>query len=134
VVQSFLETVEVVRSMLQPALPAWWCLEYMMLCVRRDWARESRWAGRRTEHYEIFERDGFRCTSPGCRSSRNLQAHHIRFRSQGGGDEPSNLTTLCAACHQFAVHRAGVLRVKGQAPHRLVWRMGRTTYVGEFRR
>jgi 5-methylcytosine-specific restriction endonuclease McrA len=117
----------------------------MMLHVRRDWARESNWARTRTEHYEIFARDGFRCTSPGCRSRRNLQAHHIAFRSRGGSDDPSNLTTLCAACHQFALHTAQTLRVRGRAPHRLVWEMGRETgpdgherpwrrFVGEFRR
>jgi hypothetical protein len=134
VIRSFLETVEVIRGMLEPALPPWWCLEYMILHVRRDWARESDWAAKRTEGYEILERDGFRCTSPGCRSSRNLQVHHIRYRSRGGDDRPKNLTTLCAACHQFALHQAGTLAVRGHAPHRLVWRMGRQAYVGEFRR
>jgi hypothetical protein len=137
--------LEAVRAIHGSALPDWWCLEVMMLHVRRDWARESNWARTRTEHYEIFARDGFRCTAPGCRSRRNLQAHHIAFRSQGGSDDPSNLTTLCAACHQFALHTAQALKVRGRAPHRLVWEMGRETgpdgrerpwrrFVGEFRR
>ena len=29
----------------------------------------------------------------------NLQVHHIKPVSQGGGDEPANLITLCKKCH-----------------------------------
>jgi len=48
----------------------------------------------------VFERDGYRCTVPGCTSQRNLHAHHVLFRSAGGSDDLANLTTLCAAHHQ----------------------------------
>jgi hypothetical protein len=71
----------------------------------------------------VFDRDGWRCTIPGCTSQRNLHAHHIRFRSAGGGDEPANLTTLCAAHHHRGVH-AGRVRVGGQAPHALWFELG----------
>lgn len=27
--------------------------------------------------------------------------HHKRMRSQGGGDELSNLLTVCAPCHRY---------------------------------
>jgi hypothetical protein len=46
----------------------------------------------------VFQRDGHRCTVPGCRSAQNLDAHHIVFREQGGGHEPENLTLLCPLC------------------------------------
>jgi hypothetical protein len=35
----------------------------------------------RREH-RVFERDGWRCTVPGCSSYRNLHDHHIQYRSQ----------------------------------------------------
>jgi hypothetical protein len=66
----------------------------------------------------VFERDAWRCTIPGCRSYRNLHAHHIRFRSRGGSDALENLTTLCAAHHQRGVH-GGRIRIEGSAPDRL---------------
>jgi hypothetical protein len=71
----------------------------------------------------VFDRDGWRCTVPGCTSQRNLHAHHIRFRSAGGGDEPANLTTLCAAHHHRGVH-AGRIRVAGRAPDVLWFELG----------
>jgi hypothetical protein len=77
--------------------------------------------------HRIFERDGSRCTVPGCTSYRNLHAHHVVFRSAGGGDEPANLTTLCAAHHQ-GVH-AGVIRISGRAPDALLFELP----LGRFR-
>jgi hypothetical protein len=80
--------------------------------------------------HRVFARDGWRCVVPGCSSYRNLHAHHIRFRSAGGCDRPSNLTTLCAAHHQRGVH-AGHIRIAGRAPGHLrfelplgTWRSG----------
>lgn len=46
---------------------------------------------------QVFERDGWRCVA--CRTRGPLQAHHIHPRSQGGPDHPSNLVSLCPACH-----------------------------------
>ncbi|MGZ3333981.1 MAG: RNA-guided endonuclease IscB [Isosphaeraceae bacterium] len=48
----------------------------------------------------VLHRDGYKCQS-GRRSkhSPKLHVHHKVFRSQGGSDEPSNLVTLCATCH-----------------------------------
>ena len=115
-----------------------------MLHVRREWAEQNAHARRNTENYDIYERDGFRCTAPGCTSRRELHAHHIHFAAHGGPDDPSNLTTLCRACHLFAVHQAGIIRLHGQAPDRITWEMGfetapdgttrpRRTFRGEFR-
>jgi hypothetical protein len=64
--------------------------------------------------YRVFERDGWRCTVPGCTSQRNLHGHHVLFRSAGGGDDLANLTTLCAAHHQRCVPRHPSLAQRAQ--------------------
>ena len=71
----------------------------------------------------IFERDDWRCTVPGCSSRRNLQAHHVVFRSQNGTDDDSNLITLCAFHHLRGVH-GGTGRVTGQAPDNVRFALG----------
>jgi hypothetical protein len=76
----------------------------------------------RREH-RVFERDGWRCTVPGCTSYRNLHDHHVRFRSAGGSDELANRTTLCAFHHLRGVH-AGRVRCHGEAPHGLRFELG----------
>ena len=53
-------------------------------------------------HRRVLERDGWRCQT--CGSMQHLQVHHLKFRSQSGGDEEQNLITLCAECHEL-VHR-----------------------------
>jgi hypothetical protein len=71
----------------------------------------------------VIARDGYQCAVPGCTSRRNLQDHHIRFRSAGGSDDLSNRVTLCAFHHQRCLH-AGHLRIRGRAPDRLVFELG----------
>jgi 5-methylcytosine-specific restriction endonuclease McrA len=48
-------------------------------------------------HRRILERDGWRCQV--CGRMQNLQVHHLKLRSQSGGDVEQNLITLCAECH-----------------------------------
>jgi len=70
---------------------------------------------------DIYLRDRFRCQSPVC-TSRNCTPHHIVFRSRGGGEEPSNLVSLCDVCHLSLIHhQGGHLVVSGHAPHALTW-------------
>ncbi|HEX9639227.1 MAG TPA: HNH endonuclease signature motif containing protein [Acidobacteriota bacterium] len=76
----------------------------------------------RREH-RVFDRDGWRCQAPNCFSRRNLQAHHVVFRSRGGGDEQDNLTTICWSCHLHGVHE-GRIKVTGEAPDGLSWSVG----------
>jgi hypothetical protein len=71
----------------------------------------------------VVERDGYRCAVPGCTSRRNLHDHHIRFRSAGGSDAPSNRVSLCAFHHQRCLH-SGFLRIRGCAPDGLVFEIG----------
>jgi hypothetical protein len=73
--------------------------------------------------HAVFERDGWRCTVPGCSSYRNLHDHHIRFRSAGGSNDLANRTTLCAWHHLRGVH-TGTLRCAGTAPGALHFALG----------
>jgi 5-methylcytosine-specific restriction endonuclease McrA len=76
-----------------------------------------------------MQRDGWRCTVPGCTSYRNLHAHHVVFRSVGGSDAEENLTTLCAAHHQRGVHGGGPLRITGRAPTELRFELALETFA-----
>jgi len=53
-------------------------------------------------HRQVLERDGWRCQT--CGSMQTLHVHHLKFRSQAGGDEEQNLITLCEECHT-RIHR-----------------------------
>ena len=87
---------------------------------RRPWARK------------IYNRDGWRCMAPGCTSRRNLEVHHVLYRSRGGDDRPESLVCLCRFHHQMGEH--GLLaKVRGEAPLGLVWRLGRDGRGGRFR-
>ena len=65
----------------------------------------------------IWRRDHGRCQTPGCRSARGLEIHHIVARANDGSHEPSNLTLRCSACH--SAHHAGTQTISGAAPDRL---------------
>jgi 5-methylcytosine-specific restriction endonuclease McrA len=62
---------------------------------------------------EVLSRDRHRCRRPGCANTRFLEVHHLVPRQEGGSNEPENLITLCAACHQL-------LHEKKWAPANLV--------------
>lgn len=47
----------------------------------------------------VFQRDRWKCRNPFCESQGGLTPHHLRKRSQLGGDEMGNLITLCMPCH-----------------------------------
>jgi len=38
---------------------------------------------------------------------QHLQVHHLKLRSQSGGDVEQNLITLCAECHEQVHRKAG---------------------------
>jgi hypothetical protein len=80
---------------------------------------KDRWKERTTPQKRALERDGWRCTAPGC-SRTAVHAHHVEFRSRGGGDDLGNLTSLCAFHHLVGIH-GGYLKVTGTAPDRLEW-------------
>lgn len=52
---------------------------------------------------EVYSRDDYTCQECGEKGgnggSAELHAHHITPKSQAGGDEKTNLKTLCKSCH-----------------------------------
>jgi hypothetical protein len=78
--------------------------------------------GRKPRRAKVRDRDEGFCQVPGC-SRVATQVHHIRHRSQGGGEEPENLVSLCAPHHLHGIHR-GWMKVGGRAPDALVWELG----------
>ena len=85
--------------------------------------------GAGVEH-RIHVRDGWRCATPACSSRRNLEVHHIDYRSRGGGDQDWNLVCLCRFHHHRGEH-GGLARCAGRAPVDLTWRLG-TDAVGAW--
>jgi hypothetical protein len=67
----------------------------------------------------IAERDGWKCSRPGCSCRTGLQGNHIVPRSQGGPDEDWNKHTVCAVCHLAITE--GRLKVSSRAPDDLTW-------------
>ncbi len=99
-------------------------LEAMLEHAFESWTTDL--GDKRTRRaHRVFDRDGWRCTVPGCSSYRELHDHHIRFRSAGGSDDESNRTTLCAWHHLRGVHSGPArLRLRGRAPQRLTFELG----------
>ena len=81
---------------------------------------------------EIYVRDGWRCTAPGCTSRRNLEDHHLRYRSRGGDDDPANRVCACRFHHQRGEH-GGLASCRGEAPIGVLWRLGRSATPAWYR-
>lgn len=56
-----------------------------------------------------------RCEAVCCEqcTGQGNQAHHVRRRSQGGADDPSNLLWVCSACHHEIHARPAWARERG---------------------
>jgi hypothetical protein len=81
---------------------------------------------RSTLQRQVLERDKGLCQVPWCSKAAD-HAHHIEFRSRGGSDDLSNLTSLCAVHHLQGVHK-GRIRVWGSAPDELHWEVANRTF------
>lgn len=68
---------------------------------------------------QVIHRDGLRCANPGCNNRKNLHAHHIVFRANGGRTALSNEITVCNICH--ALIHDGLLEVTGSPDTGLKW-------------
>lgn len=84
------------------------------LCTYRV---EKRQPLKAEQKHAVFARDEGRCTHRDhsgnrCTNDRFLHIHHIRPVSQGGSNEPENLTTLCSFHHDLAHQLA--LPIEGQ--------------------
>ncbi len=62
---------------------------------------------------KVLARDHGRCRVPWCRSSRNIDQHHLIQRSDGGEHTLQNLITLCES-HHIAHHQGGLI-IEGSA-------------------
>jgi hypothetical protein len=109
--------LEAVRERSDRPVPLGKCLAIVAWHFIEIWKRLVN--PRRTRSREVRERDGGHCQVPGC-SRTATHAHHVDFRSRGGGDEPENLVGLCAFHHLRCIH-GGWLRVAGRAPDALTW-------------
>ena len=72
----------------------------------------------------IYRRDGWRCSAPGCTSQKNLEEHHIVYRSRGGSHAADNRICLCRFHHQQGEH-GEYARCRGRAPIGVRWSIGR---------
>ena len=99
----------------------------MLEHVLREWGALDPKVKR--EH-AVFARDGWLCVVPGCTSMRNLHDHHIRFRSQGGGNGLVNRIAVCAWHHLRGIHNR-LIRVWGEAPAEVYWQLGPVIFKGD---
>jgi hypothetical protein len=113
----------------RPMLPVWACVTLLIRDAVEAWEAED--TASRPRGRAILERDGYLCQAPGCTRRRDLQVHHITFRSRGGSDCADNRITLCFVHHQILLHETGALAVRGRAPDGLNWTLGRATLKGE---
>jgi hypothetical protein len=67
----------------------------------------------------LLHRDRGCCAVPGCQRRLWLHAHHIVFFVNGGPTEKDNLVLVCSTHHRL-IHE-GKVRVRGEAPDRLIW-------------
>jgi hypothetical protein len=114
-------------------IPAWVGLLAMLEDFVDTWDDPRTSPKRRSD--AIYIRDGWRCSAPACTSRRNLEDHHLKYRSRGGGNELDNQTCLCRFHHQKGEHGT-VASCSGTAPLGIVWRIGLprvTWYRNELR-
>jgi hypothetical protein len=107
--------MKVVRDRTGALIPAAKCLAVMAAHFIATWSRSVPRSRNRSRR--VRDRDGGHCQVPGC-SHGGTHAHHIAFRSHGGGDEPANQVALCGFHHLRCIH-GGLLRVFGRAPDSL---------------
>ena len=54
----------------------------------------------KAQRQEIFRRDGWCCSTPGCCNVVWLEIHHLKPYSEGGETTRENLLGLCCGCHR----------------------------------
>ena len=62
-----------------------------------------------------------KCQRPGCEHTHYLEVHHIVPRSQGGSNDPGNLTCLCSGCHSLVHKKKGFMVRSPEAVYE--WRL-----------
>jgi hypothetical protein len=69
---------------------------------------------------KVLDRDGRKCSVPGCRHGQYLDLHHVTPRAEGGDHDPERLVTLCGVHHRAA--HVGALVVSGRYSSGFVFR------------
>jgi len=72
----------------------------------------------------IYSRAGWRCTAPGCTSRKNLDDHHLVYRSRRGGNALDNRDCICRFHHYQGEH-GELASCRGKAPLGILWRLGK---------
>jgi hypothetical protein len=105
---------EATTAATDPVIPVWAAAVILFARVAAIWRKED--PASRPARSKILRRDRYHCVIPGCSSRRMLTKHHTRFRSQGGGNEAENLSTVCHPHHAHGIHEGNV-RLTGPSPH-----------------
>ena len=68
---------------------------------KEAWGKNAK--GWPKQRMRVLVRDNFHCQVKDCRETQlnRLTVHHLRPRCQGGGDNMSNLITLCQRHHRW---------------------------------
>ncbi len=117
VIDLFYDVLQAFRDPAVPWEPAWRALERVLLHAKAQWSDVPR------HRNPIHDRDGWRCRVPACSSRRNLQEHHVLYRSRGGGNERGNRISICAWHHLRGIH-TGRVRATGDAEQKIRWQLG----------
>jgi hypothetical protein len=80
----------------------------------------------------VYSRAGWRCTAPGCTSRKNLDDHHLVYRSRRGPDSLDNRTCPCRFHHYQGEH-GELASCRGKAPLGILWRLGRKALAVWYR-
>ena len=72
----------------------------------------------------IYSRAGWRCMAPGCTSRKNLDDHHVIYRSRCGPDSHDNRVCACRFHHYWGEH-GELASCRGKAPLGILWRLGK---------
>jgi hypothetical protein len=115
-----------VREHVGRQLAAGTCLAVAAAHFIATWKDSSKASPSRSQR--VRERDEGYCQVPGC-SRRAAHAHHVLFRSHGGGDDAHNMVGLCAFHHLRCIH-GGYLSVFGRAPDGLTWLLAGKPWTG----
>ena len=110
--------------------PAWIGLLALLEDFVATWDHPKGGPRRRSD--AVYARDGWRCSAPGCTARRNLEDHHLEYRSRGGVNDLWNRICLCAFHHRLGEH--GVLAsFEGSAPLGVTVQLGRGDLAARFR-
>jgi hypothetical protein len=97
--------------------------------VHPDLVKASYWF---VENFEVPKQSGFErvkeeqhwtCENPRCLlESLGCMAHHLLWRSRGGGNQPTNARCVCRPCHLRGIHPYEVLEITKDRKGRDLWR------------